>query len=110
MIRRMAELTEDWRYIAQYYGRASALSTILRKLFSLLYQRRQFAVLSRSLITPLPEFNPKIDLEIRPFEHSDIELINGFDFPSDVRLCARRLEYGHRGFLALAHNQPAGYG
>lgn len=95
--------------MAQHYGRVSALSTIFLKLFSLCYQRRHFAVLSRSLKTPLPEFSPKIDLEIRPFEHSDIDLISGFDFPSDVRLCARRLEYGHRGFLALAHNQPAGY-
>jgi GNAT superfamily N-acetyltransferase len=108
-ISRLAELTEDWKYIAQHEGWSSAISAIVSKLLSLLYRRRHFIVLARSLMPPLPDLQPGIDLEIRPFEHSDLNLIRGFDLPSDVKLCARRLERGHRGVLALTQSQFAGY-
>jgi len=108
-IYRLAELTEDWNYIAQHDGWSSAMPAILGKLSSLLYQRRQFIVMARSLSTPLPDLLPKIDLEIRPFEPADLALIQGYDLPSDAKLCARRLMFGHRGLLALSHGQFTGY-
>jgi len=108
-IGRLAELTEDWNFIAQYDGRGTAIHAILRKLIGFLYQRRQFIVMARSLLEPLPDINPNIDLEIRPFVHADLGLIQGIQLPSDVKLCALRLECGHLGVLALAENKLAGY-
>ena len=108
-LNRFTELTEDWSFIAQHDGWSPAVSAISTKLLSLLYQRRQFIVIARSLLTPLPDLQPKIDLEIRPFKPADLDLIQGFDFPSDVKLCARRLKCGHRGVLALVQGHFAGY-
>jgi len=108
-LERFVELIDDWSYIAQHEGRSSSLLAMLKKMTGLLYHRNQFVVMACSLLEPLPDLRPKIELEIRAFEPSDLSLLTGCDFPSDIRLCAQRLKYGHLGVLALAQDQVAGY-
>jgi GNAT superfamily N-acetyltransferase len=52
---------------------------------------------------------PKITLQIRPFDSNDIEEVKKINRPSEARLCAQRLSYGHRGVVASHKGQIAGY-
>jgi GNAT superfamily N-acetyltransferase len=108
-VRRLAELTQDWKYLAWRDGWRSAASEVTRAVVTLPYHHMKFAVLACSLLHPLPNLQPKIPLNIREFEPADVELVRDIDRPSEARSCARRLACGHMGFLALHDGEPAGY-
>lgn len=108
-IGRLAELIEDWKYLIWRDGVKSALPGVALEIARLPYRHLRFLLLARSLIEPLPDLQPKVALDIRPFTQTDLDLVREIDRPSEARLCARRLENGHTGLLALHENQPAGY-
>jgi GNAT superfamily N-acetyltransferase len=106
---RLAELTQDWNYMLRRDGWRSTLPAVWREVASLPYRHSQFVIVARSLEEPLPDLQPKIELEIRLFEPKDMELVRHIDRPSEARACTRRLECGHKGLIALYEGQPAGY-
>lgn len=106
---RLAELGEDWGYMFRRRGWQAALPAVLREIARLPYWRCTYRVLARSLAQPLPDLQPTIAAEVRPFEPSDLQLVRQIDRPSEARQCARRLALGHQGLIALYHGQPAGY-
>jgi GNAT superfamily N-acetyltransferase len=106
---RLAELVEDWQYLIQRDGMKSGLLVIRLELATLPYRHLSFHVVARSLTEPLPNFQPKIALELRPFQQADVGLVREIDRPSEARLCAQRLAHGHKGLLALNQGQPVGY-
>jgi hypothetical protein len=110
LIGRLAENFDDWKEIIQRDGVISALPSIVLEISHLPYRRLQFLVLERSLSETLPNLQSKIPLDIRSFQPGDIVLIRQMDRPSEARQCARRLESGYQGLVALYQNQPAGYG
>jgi GNAT superfamily N-acetyltransferase len=106
---RLAEFFEDWNYLVRRDGWRFALPVIGREMMALPYRHLNFVVVARSLLNPLPILQPKMSLEIREFEPTDLNLVRQIDRPSEVRLCTRRLACGQRGLLALYKGQPAGY-
>lgn len=106
---RLNELTADWRHILRRDGWRSALPEIGRAIATLPYRRMRFSIITRSLTEPLPEWHPKITLEIRPFEQTDLASVRKIDRPSEANLCARRLARGHCGLVACHNGQVAGY-
>jgi RimJ/RimL family protein N-acetyltransferase len=106
---RLSELTEDWRFYLQRDGFPSALRLIAAEIAQLPYRRLKLIVLARSLLEPFPEWEPKIQLSIRPFERADLELVRRIDRPSEARLCMHRLDEGHIGLMAFCDDRPAGY-
>lgn len=106
---RLGELTEDWTYLLERDGWKSGLWSIKQELGNLPYRRLEFKIIVRSLLEPIPTIKPKIDLEIRPFNLSDIELVRQIDRPSEAKLCAARLTYGYKGLLALHQGQTVGH-
>ena len=108
-IARLAELLEDWKDFLQRDGVKSALPAIGLEIVRLPYRHMSFWLLARSLIEPVPDLQPKIALDIRSFTQTDLDLVRDIERPSEVRLCARRLEHGHIGLLALHENQPVGH-
>ena len=106
---RLAELWEDWKYLIRRDGARSALPAIGQEVAGLPYRHTSLLLLARSLLEPLPDLQPKITLDIRPFTQTDLDLVRDIDRPSEARLCARRLERGYTGLLALHENQPAGH-
>jgi GNAT superfamily N-acetyltransferase len=106
---RLAELVKDWGYVVRRDGWRSTLPIIWQEIAGLPYRHSQFIIVARSLKEPLPDLKPKLELEIRPFEPGDMKLVRYIDRPSEARACARRLEHGHKGLIALYKGQPAGY-
>ena len=106
---RLAELTEDWRYVIRRDGWKAVWCAVGQEIMALPYKHSQFVIVARSLLEPLPDMQPKIDLEIRPFEQSDIDLVRHIHRPSEARLCAARLAHGHKGLLALHKGQPVAH-
>lgn len=108
-IHRFSELTEDWEYFMKRLGFKSGLPLILVDMVRLPYRHLKFEILARSLLIPFPEWQPKIKIDIRPFERADLDFARQIDRPSEAKLCARRLDLGHRGLIAFCEGQPAGY-
>jgi hypothetical protein len=106
---RLAELIEDWRFLIQRDRLKTVLPAVSLDIARLPYRHLKFLILARPLTVPFPDFQPKVALEIRPFDHSDLRLVREIDRPSEARLCARRLERGHTGLAALVQNRLAGY-
>lgn len=61
------------------------------------------------LLKPFLDYQPTIALNIRPFVHSDLEIVREIHRPSAAKQCARRLTNRHIGLIALSHGKPAGY-
>jgi GNAT superfamily N-acetyltransferase len=108
-ITRLAEFWEDWKYLIWRDGARSALPAIGLEVAQLPYRRTSLLLLARSLLEPLPDLQPKTTLDVRPFTQTDLDLVREIDRPSEARLCARRLERGYVGLLALHENHPAGH-
>ena len=108
-ISRLAELVQDWSYLAQRDCLMSALPGIAQEIAQLPYRHLRFLIMARSLSEPLPLLRPKIAIEIRPLEQTDVELVQQIDRPSEARASALRLALGHQGLIALCHSQPVGY-
>lgn len=106
---RLAELIEDWSALIGRDGILKAAPAIGLDLLRLPYRHLKFFIVERSLSDPLPDIKPKILLDIRPFQRTDIYLVKKIDLPSEARQCERRLELGHRGFIALYRDDMAGY-
>lgn len=106
---RLAELIEDWQFLIRQDGIKSALPIVAREFAWLPYRHLEFIILARLLAEPLPEMQPKIPIEIHPFETSNLEQVRAIDRPSEARLCERRLEGGQRGLVAFHQGQIAGY-
>ncbi len=108
-INRLAELAEDWRYFTERDGLKSSLPLIVSDLVRLPYRHLKFFVIACSLLDPFPNWQPQIELFIRPLEQDDLDLVRQLDRPSEARLDAQRLAQGHKGFVAFYKGQPAGY-
>lgn len=106
---RLAELIEDWQFLIRQDGIRSSLPTVAREIAWLPYRHLEFVILARSLSEPLPEMQPKILLEIHPFQARHLELVQAIDRPSEARLCKRRLEASQHGLVAFHQGQIAGY-
>lgn len=106
---RLTELIEDWNYLTDRGGLRSALPTIIQEIARLPFRHLQFFIFHRSLSDELPIIPSKLALEIRPFEESDLKLVEKINRPSEARQSQRHLESGHKGLIALCKNQPAGY-
>lgn len=107
--RRLHEFLEDWQYLLHREGMRTALPTIGRELSWLPYRRIRFHILACAINQPQPRLQPKIDLEILPFDASHLELVRAIHRPSEARLCQRRLERGQPGLIAFHRGRPAGY-
>lgn len=108
-INRLAELIEDWMYLIRRNDLKSALPAAGLEIARLPYRHLRFLVIARALTEPLPDLQPKIALEIRPLGQADLESVREIDRPSEARACARRLERGHTGLVALHQGQMTGY-
>jgi hypothetical protein len=106
---RLIELIQDWKYLTRRDGWKAGLPQVGKGIASLPYRRIRYVVMARSLIEPLPEGKPKIRLEIRPFQASDLDFVRREYLPSEANLCARRLERGHYGVVAYQDGQVMGY-
>jgi GNAT superfamily N-acetyltransferase len=101
---------QDWSYSVRRDGWRSALSYTIDDILALPYHHTKFVVMARSLLEPLPELKPKIALEIREFEAADLDQVRRINRPSEARICAQRLDRGHRGVVAQYEGQVIGYG
>jgi GNAT superfamily N-acetyltransferase len=106
---RIAELIEDWKFMFWHDGTFHALPSIGLEIAGLFYRHVRFLVIARSLIDPFPNFRPTLSLEIRPFEQADLKIVRDVSRPSEAKQCARRLERGHQGLIALNRSNLAGY-
>jgi len=106
---RLRELRQDWVYLIHRDGWKTGLSQALKEVVSLPYRHLQFAIIARPLLSPLPDLKPKILLDIRPFEPTDLDFVRQQHLPSEANLCARRLQRDHRGLVACHNGQIAGY-
>jgi GNAT superfamily N-acetyltransferase len=106
---RLSELIEDWIYLIRRDGVKSALPAVGLEITRVPYRHLSFRIIACSLTAPLPDLQPKLPLEIRPFEQTDLEFVRQIDRPSEARACARRLERGHTGLLALHQGRMIGY-
>lgn len=106
---RSVEFCEDWAYMAKHVGWFPALWEAMREFARLPYRHEHFNILARTLREPLPDLRPKIPLEVRSFGLADLPLVRKMYRPSEAKLCARRLQLGQIGLLALHEGQPAGY-
>jgi GNAT superfamily N-acetyltransferase len=108
-INRLVELIEDWNYLIRRDGMRSSFHTIGQEISSLPYKHRKLLVITYPLLEPFLDYQPTIALNIRPFVHSDLEIVRDMHRPSETKQCARRLTNGHIGLIALSHGQPVGY-
>lgn len=106
---RLAELMEDWKVMIGRDGVRLALPNIGQEIARLPYRHLRFLVLARLLSEPFPDLQPRIPLVIRLFEQGDLKQVRTINCPSEARQCARRLELGHKGLVALYQSQLAGY-
>lgn len=109
LLQRLLELFEDWGYVIQKDGFWSALPAIGQDIARFPFRHLKFFVFERSLNETITEIHPQIELEIRPFEKSDLQMVKRINRPSEARQCERHLESGHKGLIAFFHDQPAGY-
>ncbi len=107
--RRLIELIEDWNYLIGRDGWRAALPVVGREVIELPCRCKKFAILTRSLLEPLPDLEPPLALEIREFRPADLELVRPINRPSEIRTCALRLARGHQGLLGLYQGRPVGY-
>jgi GNAT superfamily N-acetyltransferase len=108
-VNRMAELVEDWNFLYHRDGARATLSAILTDLARLPYRRLNFLVFARSLLEPLPDFQPKIPIDIRPFEAGDLKFVRELVLPSEAKLFEARLANNHTGLIGLSQGRPVGY-
>jgi GNAT superfamily N-acetyltransferase len=106
---RLAELSEDWKYFTKRNGIKGSMPVIISDLSRIPYRHLKFVVLGRSLMDPFPHLEPREKLSIRSFEHEHLDIVKQLDRPSEARLCAKRLEAGHKGLVAFYEDNPAGY-
>jgi RimJ/RimL family protein N-acetyltransferase len=106
---RFIELIEDWNFLTHHAGFISTLPLVSLEIARLPYRHLKFLIFARSLDDPISDPEPKMPLEIRPFTESDLKFAREINRPSEARLCARRLERGHYGFIAMNHVIAAGY-
>jgi GNAT superfamily N-acetyltransferase len=85
------------------------MPVFLSEMAHLPYRRMRLLVVARSLIQPIPDYQPKIAIEIRPFEEADLRLVRQINRPSECNECARRIASGHIGLAALHQGQLIGY-
>jgi GNAT superfamily N-acetyltransferase len=109
LFERLEELIIDWKYLIQRDGLNAALPTVVQEISLLPYRHLIFSIVSRSLTEPFPDLQPKIPLEIRPFQPADVGFVREMDRPSEANQCAQRLARGHSGLIALHQGRPAGY-
>lgn len=108
-IGRLSEYTEDWKYFCERDGLKSSLLLIASDIVELPYRHLRFVLVARSLLDPFPDWQPKIQLLIRPFEQDDLDLVRQINRPSEARLCALRLTKGHQGLVGFSDRRLAGY-
>lgn len=108
-LKRLGELIEDWGFLIQHDGLATALPTISSEVLQLPYRHLRFKILARTLDKTLPNLMLKPNLEIRPFEVDDVDRVRALNRPSEARSCARRLTLGQLGFIAFHQLHAAGY-
>jgi GNAT superfamily N-acetyltransferase len=108
-INRLVELIEDWNFLIRRDGVRSSIHTVGQEISILPYKHQKLLVLSYPLLEPFLYYQSTIALNIRPFVHSDLEIVREIHRPSAAKQCARRLTNGHIGLIALSHGQPAGY-
>ena len=108
-ISRLAALTEDWQYFIRRDGVKSALPVIGLEIARLPYRHLRVLIVACSLVAPLPDLCPKLPLEVRPLGWADLDFVRQIHRPSEARACARRLERGHTGLVALHQGQVTGY-
>jgi GNAT superfamily N-acetyltransferase len=108
-LKRLGELIEDWGFLIQHDGFASALPTISSEVLQLPYRHLRFKILARTLDKTLPNLVLAPDREIRPFEVDDVDRVRVLNRPSEARSCARRLALGQLGFIAFHQLHAAGY-
>lgn len=106
---KLVELFEDWNYLLHRDGLSKTIPAIFLDILQLPYRCLRFKILSRLLDEPLPEYQHKIALEIRPFEITDLSEIKRINCPSEAQQCADRLRLGHQGLVALHAGQVIGY-
>lgn len=106
---KVTDLFIDWKFLIRRNGIKSALSTVGLEILQLPYRHMRLLVVARSLGEPDSGYQPKIDLEIRPFKQADLELVQKINRPSAARDCARRILLGHKGLVALHRGHLTGY-
>ena len=109
LLQRLLELFEDWVYVIRKDEFWSAIPAIGQDIARLPFRHLKFFVFERSLSETIPEIHPQIELEIRPFEQSDLQFVKIINRPSEARQCERHLESGHKGLIAFYQSQPTGY-
>jgi GNAT superfamily N-acetyltransferase len=109
LLQRLLELLEDWVYVIRKDGFGSAIPAIGQDISRLPFRHLRFIVFERPLNETIPEFHPQIELEIRPFEQFDLQMVKSINRPSEALQCERHLESGHKGLIAFYQDQPAGY-
>jgi hypothetical protein len=108
-VSRISELIKDWVYIIRRDRDRSSLVQVAREIVNLPCRRIRYVFVARSLVKPFPDLRVKCPIEIRPFERGDLEYVRRANRPSEAKLSARRLEYGHFGLIASIENSVAGY-
>jgi GNAT superfamily N-acetyltransferase len=108
-LERFVELGGDWQFMLAQEGWRSAIPQVFHELGQLPYRHARFLIVARSLSEPLPHFEPKIPLDIREFQVTDLEMVRQVHRPSEANLCVRRLSHGHRGLVAMYEDRIAGY-
>jgi len=109
-VRRLGELAEDWAFFLHRDGwKFPTLCSIAREMAQLPYRHIRFVVVARSLWASLPDVEPKMTLDIRPFGSQDLQSVIIINRPSESRACALRLARGHTGLAAFYQDQLVGY-
>jgi GNAT superfamily N-acetyltransferase len=106
---RLEELLEDWKFLIRRDGAKHAIPAVGLEIARLPFRHLRFLIIARSLIEPLPDLKPKIELEIRPFEAADVKIVKEIDRPSEATASKRRLGCQQLGLLASFSGRPAGY-
>lgn len=106
---RLTEFLIDWKYLFQRDGIRPTLPKIYRELSQLPYRHLSFQILTRSLVEPFPDYQPKLSIDIVRFQQSHLDLVKEIYRPSEAQLCVQRLERGQVGLIALHYDRPAGY-
>ena len=108
-LNRIRELLEDWKHLTRRDGVKSALPIIGLEISQLPYRHLRFIILARSLTELLPQFPPRVALDIFPFQQPHLELVRAIHRPSEEHLCKKRLTRGQFGLIAYHQERPAGY-
>jgi len=106
---RLKELGEDWVYRLKRDGWAWGMRQAFADALALPYRHLQFVIVARSLLEPLPDFQPEIPLDIRPFQTADLNFVRRRHLPSEAKLCQQRMRRGDYGLTACYQGETAGY-